>query len=179
MDGGFSGKGTLIERERRWKSLDQGIEGALAECASATREGRKTADGYLEQTREAIRQSRSTMTQVASARGRMGGEGPTEDLIDQLEELVAGLEEQLRKIEVVLSHKDDDPILLQHNPLRPDWNREVHPDGNSDQRGGQDHRRRRAEDNSGRQVLRVEGAENNRRARSGGLRRGRGRRDGA
>ena len=102
-------EGTLIEHERRWKSLDQGIEGALAECASATREGRKTADGYLEQTREAIRQSRSTMTQVATTRGSMGGEGPTEDLIDQLEELIAGLEEQLRKIEVVLSHKDDEP----------------------------------------------------------------------
>ena len=102
-------EGTLIERERRWKSLDKGIEGALAECASATREGRKTADGYLEQTREAIRQSRSTMTQVATTRGSMGGEGPTEDLIDQLEELIVGLEEQLRKIEVVLSHKDDEP----------------------------------------------------------------------
>ena len=102
-------EGTLIERERRWKSLDQGIEGALAECAAATREGRKTADGYLEHTREAIRQSRSTMTQVAAARGSIGGEGPTEDLIDQLEELIAGLEDQLRKIEAVLSHKDDEP----------------------------------------------------------------------
>ncbi len=102
-------EGTLIERERRWKSLDQGIEGALAVCGSATQEGRKTADRYLEQAREAIRQSRSTMTQVAAARGSMGGEGPAEDLIDQLEELIAGLEDQLRKIEAVLSHKDDEP----------------------------------------------------------------------
>ena len=102
-------EGTLIERERRWKSLDQGIEGALAECAPATREGRNTAYGYLEQSREAIRQSRSTMTQVASARGRVGGEGPAGDLIDQLEELIAGLEDQLRRIEAVLSRKDDEP----------------------------------------------------------------------
>ena len=102
-------EGTLIEREKRWKSLDQGIEGALAECELATREGRKAADGYLEQTREAIRQARSTMTQVASARGRMGSEGQTEDLIDQLEDLIAGLEDQLRKIEEILNHKDDEP----------------------------------------------------------------------
>lgn len=102
-------EGSLIEREKRWKSLDQGIEGALAECESATREGRKAADGYLEQTREAIRQARSAMAQVASARRRMGGEGQTEDLIDQLEDLIAGLEDQLRKIEGALNHKDDEP----------------------------------------------------------------------
>ena len=102
-------EGTLIEREKRWKSLDQGIEGALARCTSATHEGRQTADGYLEQTREAIRQARSTMTQVASARGRMRGEGQPEDLIDQLENLIAGLEDQLRTIEVILNHKGDEP----------------------------------------------------------------------
>ena len=102
-------EGTLIERERRWKSLDQGIEGALAECESATQEGRKTADRYLEQAREAIRQSRSTMTQVVSGRRRVGGEGSTQDLIDQLEELIAGLEDPLRKIKAVLDHKDDQP----------------------------------------------------------------------
>ena len=49
------------------------------------------------------------MTQVASARGRMGGEGQTEDLIDQLEDLIAGLEDQLRKIEGALNHKDNEP----------------------------------------------------------------------
>ena len=102
-------EGTLIEREKRWKSLDQGIEGALARCTSATHEGRQTADGYLEQTRGAIRQARSTMTQVASARGRMRGEGQPEDLIDQLEDLIAGLEDQLRTIEVILNHKGGEP----------------------------------------------------------------------
>ena len=100
-------EGTRIEREKRWKSLDGGIQDALAGSLSATMEGRRAAEEYLEQTRESIRLARDSMRQVAQARGQAGHGKDTNALLDQVEELIAGMEEQLRTTEGILERKSD------------------------------------------------------------------------
>lgn len=98
-------EGTRIEREKRWQSLDGGLERALSACRSATEEGRNTADKYLFRTREALRQARDSMDGVAESRGRAGNSKQDSDLIEQLEELAEGLEKQLRDTEDILNRK--------------------------------------------------------------------------
>ena len=85
-------EGTRIERDKRWRSLDGGIQEALAGCLSATVEGRRAADEYLEQTREAIRRARDSMSQVAHAPGQRGHGEDINALLDRVEEPIAELE---------------------------------------------------------------------------------------
>ena len=102
-------EGTRIERRKRWQSLDGGLEGALSTCSSATEEGRRTGDEYLIRTREALQQARDSMDRVADSRRRAGNSGQDGDLMEQLEELVGGLEKQLLAIEGVLNRKSSQP----------------------------------------------------------------------
>ena len=100
---------TRLERRKRWQSLDDGLEGALAACASATEEGRRTADEYLFRTREALQRARDSMDMVVGSRGRAGLTHQDSDLMSRMEELVTALEGQLLTIESVLNRKSDWP----------------------------------------------------------------------
>ena len=100
---------TRLERRKLWQSLDDGLEGALAACASATEEGRRTADDYLSRTGEALQQARNSMDVVASSRRRAGLAHQDSDLMSRMEELIAELEGQLLIIESVLNRKSDQP----------------------------------------------------------------------
>jgi len=97
---------TRIERHKRWRSMDGGIQEALASCASATGEGRRTADEYLLATKQALQKALSTARTFTDNR-RTSGTVEENDLMDQLEALVAQTEEQIRNIESVLNQKSD------------------------------------------------------------------------
>ena len=102
-------EGTRIEREKRWKSLNGGIEGALAACQSATLEGRKTADEYLERTVRALREARDSINKVSSSRTPTGSDQQDDLLTGQLEELLGETEQQLSAIEGILNRKSSQP----------------------------------------------------------------------
>lgn len=102
-------EGTRIERRKRWESLDGGLEGVLLACRSATEEGGNTADEYLFQTREALRQAMDMMARVAESRGQAGNTKQDSNLIEQLQELVDGLEKQLTDTEDILNRKSGQP----------------------------------------------------------------------
>ena len=102
-------EGTRLERRKRWQSLDDGLEGALAACALATEEGRKTADEYLFRTREALQQARDSMDVVAGSRTRASLAHQDSDLMSQMEELLTELEGQLLTIESILNRKSERP----------------------------------------------------------------------
>ena len=100
---------TRLERRKRWQSLDDGLERALGACASATEEGRRTADDYLSRTGEALQQARDSMDAVSGSRRRAGLTHQDSDLMSRMEELIAELEGQLLTIESVLNRKSDRP----------------------------------------------------------------------
>ena len=102
-------EGTRLERRKRWQSLHGGLEGALAACASATEEGRRMAEEYLSQTREALQQARNSMDMVGGSGARAGLTHDDSDLMSRMEELVTALEEQLLTIESVLNRKSERP----------------------------------------------------------------------
>ena len=102
-------EGTRLERRKRWQSLDDGLEGALAACASATEEGRRSAEDYLSRTGEALQQARNSMDVVAGSRRQADLTHQDSDLMSRMEELIAELDGQLLIIESVLNRKNDRP----------------------------------------------------------------------
>ena len=77
-------EGTRLERRKRWQSLDDGLEGALAACASATEEGRRSAEDYLSRTGEALQQARNSMDVVAGSRRQADQTHQDSDLMSRM-----------------------------------------------------------------------------------------------
>lgn len=102
-------EGTLIERRKRWRRLDSGVEQALSECASATEEGRNTADKYLFQTRAALQKAKDSIEKATKSRGLARYADQDASLIKQLQNQVEEANEQLDKIEDIVDRKSNDP----------------------------------------------------------------------